>query len=43
MKPIISVSLGSSCVIEFTNEGGGAEEQFLEAKKCVGHRWRGAT
>lgn len=43
---IISVSLGSSCVMEFTNEAGGAEEQFLEPRSVLvlggeaRHRWK---
>ena len=43
---IISVSLGSSCVMEFTNEGGGAEEQCLEPRSALviggaaRHEWK---
>ena len=43
---IISVSLGSSCVMEFTNETGGTEEQFLEPMSVLiigghaRHEWK---
>ena len=32
---VISVSLASTCVMEFTNEGGDAEEQFLEPRSVL--------
>jgi alkylated DNA repair dioxygenase AlkB len=43
---IISVSLGSSCVREFTNEDGAAEEHFLEPRSALviggvaRHEWK---
>jgi alkylated DNA repair dioxygenase AlkB len=45
---VISISLGSSCVMEFTNEDGGAEEQFLEPGSALviggeaRHAWKHA-
>jgi alkylated DNA repair dioxygenase AlkB len=45
---IISISLGSSCVMEFTNETGGAEELFLEPMSALviageaRHEWKHA-
>ena len=45
---ILSVSLGSSCVMEFTNEAGGREEQFLEPMSALvmggeaRHEWKHA-
>jgi alkylated DNA repair dioxygenase AlkB len=32
---IVSISLGSSCIMEFTNESGGHEEQFLEPMSAL--------
>jgi alkylated DNA repair dioxygenase AlkB len=32
---IVSISLGSSCVMEFTTESGGREEQFLEPMSAL--------
>ena len=43
---VISVSFGSSCVMEFTNEAGGAVEQFLEPRSALvisgeaRHEWK---
>jgi alkylated DNA repair dioxygenase AlkB len=45
---IVSISLGSGCVMEFTNEAGGAEEQFLEPMSALviagesRHEWKHA-
>ena len=43
---IISVSLGSTCVMEFANDAGGTEEQFLEPRSALvirgeaRHEWK---
>jgi alkylated DNA repair dioxygenase AlkB len=45
---IVSISLGSSCVMEFTTESGGSEEQFLEPMSALviageaRHSWKHA-
>ena len=45
---IVSISLGSSCVMEFTNDAGDRQEQFLEPMSALviageaRHKWKHA-